>query len=52
MKRALRMQNDSAVPTDVLNELNCCVCGRFLLSKAGMVNHFKSHGQRPNEAVY
>ena len=24
----------------------------FLLSKAGLINHLKSHGQRPNEAVY
>ena len=37
LKCALSMQDDSAVPTDVLNELKCSVCGRFLLSKAGMV---------------
>ena len=35
---------DSAVPADVMNELKCSVCGRLLLSKAGLVNHFKSHG--------
>ena len=52
LKRALQMQDDSAVPTDVLNELKCSVCGRFLLSKAGLINHLKSHGLWPNEAVY
>ena len=36
LKRALRMQDESAVTTDVLQELKCSVCGRFLLSKAGM----------------
>ena len=46
LKRALRKQNDSAVPADVINELKCSVCGRLLLSKAGLVNHLKSHGQR------
>ena len=45
LKHARRIQGDSAVPT-------CSVCGRFLLSKAGMINHFKSHGQKHNEAVY
>ena len=44
LKRTLRMLDDSAVPTDVLNELKCSVCGRFLLSIAGLVNHLKSHG--------
>ena len=52
LKHALRMQDYSAVPTNVLYELKCSVCGRFFLSKAGMVNYLKSHGQRPNEAVY
>ena len=58
LKRALRMQDDSAVPTDVLNEPNCSVCGRFLFSKVGLVNHLKdvSEGKKggkwPNEAVY
>ena len=52
LKRALRMQDDSAVTTNVLNELKCSVCGRFLLSKTDLVNHLKSHGQWPNEAVY
>ena len=45
LKRALRKQDDSAVPTDVMNELKCSVCGCLLLSKAGLVNHLKSHGQ-------
>ena len=52
LKCALRKQDDSAVPTDVLNELKCSVCGRPLLSKEGLVNHLKSQGQWPNEAVY
>ena len=52
MKRSLRMQDDNTVPTDVLHELKCSVCGCFLLSMTGLVNHLKSHGQRPNEAVY
>ena len=46
------MQDDSAVPTDILHELKCSVCGRFFLSKAGLVNHLKSHGRWPNKAVY
>ena len=45
LKCALRKQDDSAVLTDVLNELKCSVCGCLLLSKAGLVNHLKSHGQ-------
>ena len=32
LKRALRKQDDSAVPADVINELKCSVCGRLLLS--------------------
>ena len=52
LKRAPRKQDDSAVPTDVLNELKCSVCRRLLLSMAGLVNHLKSHGLWPNEAVY
>ena len=51
LKRALRRQDDSVAPTDVLNELKCSLCGRLLLSKAGLVNHLKSHGQWQNEAV-
>ena len=51
LKRALRKQDDSAVPADVINELKCSVCGRLLLSKAGLVNHLKSHGQWTNEEV-
>ena len=38
--------------TDALTELKCSVCGPFLLSKAGLVNHLKSHRQRSNGAVY
>ena len=52
MRRSLRKQDDSAAPTDVLNGLKCNVCGRLLLSKAGLVNRLKSHGQWPNETVY
>ena len=52
LKRAIRNQDDSAVPTDVPNELKCSVCGGLLLSRAGLVNHLKSHGHWPNEAVY
>ena len=33
LKRALRMQDDSAVPTDVLKELKCSVCGRFFCQR-------------------
>ena len=49
LKRALRKQDDSAVPADIMNELKCRVCGRLLLSKASLVNHLKSHGQWTNE---
>ena len=52
LKRAHRKQDDNAVPTDVLNELKCSVCGRLLLSKADSVNHLKSHELWPNEAVF
>ena len=48
MKRALRKQDDSGVPA-VMNELKCSVCGRLLLSKEGLVNDLKSHGQWTNE---
>ena len=44
LKRVLRKQDDSAVPTDVLNELKCSVCGCLLLPEAGLVNHLKSNG--------
>ena len=46
------MQDNSSVPTDVLHELKCCMCRHFLQSKAGLVNHLKSHGQEHNEALY
>ena len=46
------MQVESDVPTDVMHELKCSLCGRFLLSKADMVDHLKSHGERDNQAVY
>ena len=39
LKRALRKQDDSVFPADVMNKLKCSVCGRLLLSKAGLVNH-------------
>ena len=32
LKSALRMQDDTGVPTDVLQELKCSVYGRFLLT--------------------
>ena len=51
LKRALRKQDDSAVPADVMNELKCSVCRSLLLSKAGLVNHLKSHRQWSNEEV-
>ena len=51
LKRALRKQDDNAVPADVMTELKCSVCRRLLLSKAGLVNHLKSHGQWSNEEV-
>ena len=41
LRRALRKQDDSAIPTDVLNELKCSGCGHLLMSKADLVNHFK-----------
>ena len=46
LKHAVRMQDASAVPTDVLHELKCTVCRRCLLSKADMVHHLKSNGHR------
>ena len=46
------MQGDGAVPIDFLQELKCSVCGHFFLSEVHLLNHLKSHGQRPNEAVY
>ena len=36
LKHVLRMQDDRAVSSDVLQELKCSVCGRFHLSKRGM----------------
>ena len=51
LKCALRKQDDSAVPADVMNELKCSVCGHLLLSTAGLVNHLKSHRQWSNEEV-
>ena len=52
LKRALRKQDESAVPVDVQEELKCNVCGRFLLSRAGLINHLKSHNQRQNQSFY
>ena len=53
LKRALRKQDESEVPVDVQEELKCNVCGRILLSRAGLVNHLKSHNQRRrNQAFY
>ena len=48
------MQDDGADPTDVLLELVLSVAcvDAFLSTKASLVNHNKSHGQRPNEAVF
>ena len=51
-KRPLQKQDDSAVPTDLLNELKCNVYGRLLFSNVGLVNHLKSHEQWLNGAVY
>ena len=46
LKRDLR----KGVPTNVdvnINRWECETCGRILLSKAGFVNHQKSHAQQP-----
>ena len=51
LKRAFRKQDDSAVLADFMNKLKCSVCGCLLLSKAGLVNHLKSHGQWTDEEV-
>ena len=52
LKRALRKQDGSAVPADIQQELKCTECGRLLLSKAGFVNHVKSHNVRQDEQAY
>ena len=51
LKHALRIQDDSAVPTDVLHELKCGVCGRFFLSKADLVNNLKLHRQAERSSL-
>lgn len=52
LKRALRKQDESAVPADIQQELKCRECGRLLLSKAGFVNHVRSHYVRQDEQAY
>lgn len=47
LKRALRKGNEEDVLCDHANWV-CETCGRILLSKAGYVNHRKSHIDRPS----
>ena len=50
LQRLIRMRDDSAVPIDVLRELRCSVCGRFLLSQCCQKQAL-GRG-RSNKAVY
>jgi hypothetical protein len=52
LKCALRKQDERDVPVDVQEELKFDVCGRFLLSRTGLVDHLKSHNRRSNHAFY
>ena len=52
LKRALRKQEENDLIASLSQELKCIYCGRILLSKAGLVNHLKSHEERQNQAVY
>ena len=49
LKRALRKGNREDLPCDHANWI-CETCGRVLLSKAGYVNHIKSHIDRPSSS--
>ena len=46
IKRDLRKGNSDSLPADVKSWI-CETCGRVLLSKAGYVNHLKSHQNNP-----
>ena len=46
LKRDLRKGNIENLPSDSAN-WTCETCGRILLSKAGYVNHMKSHQRNP-----
>ena len=50
LKRDLRKGN-KCVP-DVVKNWKCEVCERIMLSKAGYVNHAKSHFRQQNQAAY
>ena len=50
LRRKLRKGDDS-VPENV-KIWKCEICGRVLLSKAGYVNHVKSHSGSQNQAAY
>ena len=52
LKRALRKQEENEITADVVQDLKCHICGRILLSRAGYVNHLKSHEQRQNQDVF
>ena len=47
LKRELRKGNTDNLPNNIAN-WTCRTCGRVLLSRAGYVNHLKSHEERPS----
>ena len=51
LKRNLRKRAICGVPGDV-NSGECETCGRALLSKAGYVNHVKSHASSQAHVVH
>ena len=52
LKRALRKQEENELTADVVRDLKCETCGRILLSRAGYVNHLKSHENRQDQDAY
>lgn len=52
LKRSLQNQDTSAMPAAVQLDFKCNVCGRFLLSRAGLVNRLMSHVSIRNQAAF
>ena len=51
-RRILRKGVHDGATAGFQQELRCVVCGRFLLSRAGLVNHMKSHERERGRDVY
>lgn len=52
LKRSLQNQDTNAMPAAVQLDFKCNVCGRYLLSRAGLVNRLMSHVPIRNQAAF